>query len=362
VNKIPRSRGFHRSGISVRLLAFVTPRLPRVPLLCTGAALSSSCGEDRRADPHRAERPTRFSRALAPRFSEIWGQPVLVRKPPRRKTRSSARSMCPIGARWRHPADLGRLLVRDQPSPVQKLPYNGLKSSRRSRCWCVSVGHRRARLGSREHFRGIRGARESKAGSRCSLPLPSPGSSAHIKRRLPQEPARHGHRARTLQGRRTRGHRSPLSGQIQMMMVTPLLVEFALRALGRLKLLAAATARRDCGYLSFHGRRIGLPGLRANVVRADGARGPMPRATVARIYDDHGEDPSRSGLPGERYVTKQWFEVVGTRPSSSTEYHQIRIRRWARLIEPFTRERQSSASQAPHTSRATSTTSSSFRH
>src|SRR5260370_4131097 len=68
-------------GISVRLLAFVTAALASVPLLAPAQSF-----------PHRAVKivvPTSpggatdaFSRALAPRFSEIWGQPVLVENRP----------------------------------------------------------------------------------------------------------------------------------------------------------------------------------------------------------------------------------------------------------------------------------------
>src|SRR5258706_3719998 len=74
-------RIFMVSGISVRMLAFVAAALAVVPLLAPAQPF-----------PHRAVKivvPTSpggatdaFSRALAPRFSEIWGQPVLVENRP----------------------------------------------------------------------------------------------------------------------------------------------------------------------------------------------------------------------------------------------------------------------------------------
>src|SRR5439155_912675 len=69
-----------------------------------------------------------FSRALAPRFSEIWGQPVLV------ENRPGANQI--LGAEYvsRSAPDGATLLVSDASSFVinphlyRKLPYNGVKS------------------------------------------------------------------------------------------------------------------------------------------------------------------------------------------------------------------------------------------
>jgi len=65
------------SGISVRLFVFVTAALAAVPFLVSAQAFPSR--------PVKIVVPTSpggatdaFSRALAPRLSEIWGQPVLV--------------------------------------------------------------------------------------------------------------------------------------------------------------------------------------------------------------------------------------------------------------------------------------------
>src|SRR6266576_3643753 len=123
-----------------------------------------------------------------------------------------------------------------------------------------------------------------------------------------------------------------LSGQIQMMMVTPLLVESHARA-GRLKLLAAATARRIAALPELPTvAESGVPGYEAGTWFALMGPAGMPRATVARIYDDTAKillDP----VFRERYVTKQWFEVVGNTPEQFAEYIKSEYARWARLIE-----------------------------
>src|SRR5258705_8935734 len=120
-------RIFMVSGIAVRRLAFVTAALAAMPLLAPAQPF-----------PHRAVKiivPTSpggatdaFSRALAPRFSELWGQPVLV------ENRPGANQI--VGAEYVSKAapDGATLLVSDASSFVinphlyKKLPYNGLKS------------------------------------------------------------------------------------------------------------------------------------------------------------------------------------------------------------------------------------------
>jgi len=122
-----------------------------------------------------------------------------------------------------------------------------------------------------------------------------------------------------------------LSGQIQMMMVTPLLVEPHARA-GKLKLLAAATAQRIA-------RLPDLPTLAESVAPGYEAgtwfalMGPagMPRERVGAIYTDVVKvlnDPAFR----DRYVTQQWFEVVGNPPAEFAEYLKSEYERWERLI------------------------------
>src|SRR5438445_911268 len=113
------------SGISVRLLAFVTAALAAVPFLAPAQSF-----------PHRAVKivvPTSpggatdaFSRALAPRLSEIWGQPVLV------ENRPGANQILGADHVSKSAPDGTTLLVSDASSFVinphlyKKLPYDGV--------------------------------------------------------------------------------------------------------------------------------------------------------------------------------------------------------------------------------------------
>src|SRR5213592_4738256 len=127
------------SGISARLLALVTAALAAAPFAAPAQTFPSR--------PVKIVVPTSpggatdaFSRALAPRFSEIWGQPVLV------ENRPGANQI--VGAEYvsRSAPDGATLLVSDASSFVinphlyRKLPYNGVRASRRSPCWCDSRG------------------------------------------------------------------------------------------------------------------------------------------------------------------------------------------------------------------------------
>src|SRR5256714_12000353 len=119
--------GIMGSRTAVRLLAFVAAALATAPFLAPAQTF-----------PSRAVKivvPTSpggatdaFSRALAPRFSEIWGQPVLV------ENRPGANQI--VGAEYvsRSAPDGATLLVSDASSFVinphlyRNLPYNGVKS------------------------------------------------------------------------------------------------------------------------------------------------------------------------------------------------------------------------------------------
>jgi len=123
-----------------------------------------------------------------------------------------------------------------------------------------------------------------------------------------------------------------LSGQIQMMMVTPLLVESHARA-GRLKLLAAATARRIAALPELPTiAESGVPGYEAGTWFALVGPAGMPRGTVARIYDDTAKILLDRAFR-QQYVTKQWFEVVGNTPEEFAEYIKSEYARWDRLIK-----------------------------
>ncbi len=318
------------SGISVRMLAFVAAALAVVPLLAPAQPF-----------PHRAVKivvPTSpggatdaFSRALAPRFSEIWGQPVLV------ENRPGANQI--VGAEYvsKSAPDGATLLVSDASSFVinphlyKNLPYNGLKSFTPITVlvrfpWVIAV-HASVPANTFEELVALAKAKPGSL-SYGSFGL---GSSAHIsvdylKNLLGLDivhvPYKGAAPAVT----------DLLSGQIQMMMVTPLLVESHARA-GRLKLVAAATARRIAALPGLPTvAESGVPGYEAGTWFALMGPAGMPRGTVDRIYDDTAKillDP----VFRERYVTKQWFEVVGNTPEQFAEFIKSEYARWARLIE-----------------------------
>jgi tripartite-type tricarboxylate transporter receptor subunit TctC len=264
-------------------------------------------------------------------LSEIWGQPVLV------ENRPGANQI--VGAEYVSKAapDGATLLVSDASSFVinphlyKKLPYNGLKSFTPITVlvrfpWVIAV-HASVPANTFEELVALAKAKPGSL-SYGSFGL---GSSAHIsvdylKNLLGIDivhvPYKGAAPAVT----------DLLSGQIQMMMVTPLLVESHARA-GRLKLLAAATARRIAALPELPTvAESGVPGYEAGTWFALMGPAGMPRGTVARIYDDTAKillDP----VFRERYVTKQWFEVVGNTPEQFAEYIKSEYARWARLIE-----------------------------
>ena len=116
-----------------------------------------------------------------------------------------------------------------------------------------------------------------------------------------------------------------------MMMVTPLLVEPHARA-GKLRLIAAATANRIAALPKLPTvAESGAPGYAAGTWFALAGPAGMPREIVARIYGDVMkvlDDPAFR----ERYVTRQWFEVVGNTPEQFAEFLKTEYERWGRLI------------------------------
>lgn len=122
-----------------------------------------------------------------------------------------------------------------------------------------------------------------------------------------------------------------LSGRIQMMMVTPLLVEPHARS-GKLRLVAAATAQRIPGLPDLPTvAESGVPGYEAGTWFALVGPAGMPREVVAKVYADTARilaDPAFR----EQYVTRQWFEAVGNTPEQFAEYLKAEYARWERLI------------------------------
>jgi tripartite-type tricarboxylate transporter receptor subunit TctC len=272
-----------------------------------------------------------FSRALAPRLSEIWGQAVVV------ENRPGANQI--LGADYvsKSAPDGHALLVSDASSFVmnphlyRKLPYDGLHGFTPITVlvrfpWVIAV-HPSVGASTFQELVAYARANPGKL-SYGSFGL---GSSAHIsvdylKKLLGIDivhvPYRGAGPAVT----------DLLSGQIQMMMVTPLLVEPHARA-GKLKLVAAATAQRIAALPDLPTvAESGVPGYEAGTWFALVGPAGMPRDLVAKIYGDAVKvlnDPAFR----DRYVSKQWFEVVGNTPEQFAEYLKSEYERWDRLIK-----------------------------
>jgi len=123
-----------------------------------------------------------------------------------------------------------------------------------------------------------------------------------------------------------------LAGRIQMMMVTPLLVEPHARA-GKLRLVAAATAQRIPALPELPTvAESGVPGYEAGTWFALVGPAGMPREVVAKTYADTAAILADAEFR-EKYVTRQWFEAVGNTPEQFAEYLKTEYARWGRLIQ-----------------------------
>jgi tripartite-type tricarboxylate transporter receptor subunit TctC len=122
-----------------------------------------------------------------------------------------------------------------------------------------------------------------------------------------------------------------LAGQIQMMMVTPLLVEPHARA-GKLRLIAAATPNRIPRLPELPTiAESGVPGYEAGTWFALAGPAGMPREVTYAIYNEVKKvlnDPAFR----ERSLDKQWFEVVANTPDDFAAFLQKDYERWERLI------------------------------
>ena len=271
-----------------------------------------------------------FSRALAARLSEAWGQPVVV------ENRPGANQILGADHVSKSAPDGYTLLVSDASSFVinphlyKKLPYDGVHGFTPITVlvrfpWVIAV-HPSVPATTFRELVAYAKANPGKLSS-GSFGL---GSSAHISVdylknllgidivHVPYKGA--GPAVTDL-----------LSGQIQMMMVTPLLVEPHARA-GKLRLVAAATAQRiprlpDLPTVA----ESGVPGYEAGTWFALVGPAGIPREVVAKIYADTARilaDPAFR----EQYVTRQWFEAVGNTPEDFAAYIKSEYARWDRLI------------------------------
>jgi tripartite-type tricarboxylate transporter receptor subunit TctC len=271
-----------------------------------------------------------FSRALAPRLSEIWGQAVLV------ENRPGANQILGADHVSKSVPDGTTLLVSDASSFVmnphlyRKLPYDGLNGFTPITVlvrfpWVIAV-HASVRANT---FREFVALAKEKPGS-ISYGSFGLGSSAHISVNylknllgidIVHVPYKGAGPAVT----------DLLAGQIQMMMVTPLLVEPHARA-GRLRLLAAATAQRIPALPNLPTvAESGVPGYEAGTWFALMGPAGIPREIVARIYADTMRVLDNPAFR-EQYVTRQWFEVVGNTPDQFAEFLKSEYARWDRLI------------------------------
>ena len=122
-----------------------------------------------------------------------------------------------------------------------------------------------------------------------------------------------------------------LSGQIQMLMVTPLLVEPHARA-GKLRLIAAATPARIARLPELPTvAESGVPNYEAGTWFALAGPAGMPREATYAIYREVKKVLNEPAFK-ERYIDKQWFEVVANTPEEFADFLKSDYERWEKLI------------------------------
>ncbi len=271
-----------------------------------------------------------LSRSIGARLSEIWGQPVVV------ENRPGATQI--IGGEYVAKAspDGYTLLVSDaatfvmNPILYKKLPYDGRRAFTPITMlvrfpWVIAV-HPSVPANS---FQELIAYARAKPGA-LSYGSFGLGSSGHIsvdylKNLLGIDivhvPYKGAAPAVT----------DLLGGQIQMMMVTPLLVEPHARA-GKLKLVAAATRERiarlpDLPTVS----ESGVPGYEAGTWFALAGPAGMPREVTQAIYGGVKKVLNEPAFK-EKYIDKQWFEVVANTPEEFAAFLGTEYERWEKLI------------------------------
>jgi tripartite-type tricarboxylate transporter receptor subunit TctC len=272
-----------------------------------------------------------FARGLAPRLAEIWGQPVVV------ENRAGANQI--IGSEFVSKAapDGYTLLLSEASSFVmnphlyKKLPYDALRAFTPITAlvrfpWVVAV-HASVPAGSFREFVALARANPGKL-SYGSFGL---GSSGHISvdylksllgLQIVHVPYKGGGPAVA----------DLLSGQISMMMVTPLLVEPHART-GKLRLIAAATANRIAALPDLPTiAESGVPGYEAGTWLAFMGPAGMPHEIVAKVYADTMKVMS-DPVFRDQHVARQWFEVLGNTPEQFAGFLKSEYERWGRLIK-----------------------------
>ncbi|HUQ76842.1 MAG TPA: tripartite tricarboxylate transporter substrate binding protein [Burkholderiales bacterium] len=271
-----------------------------------------------------------LSRSLGGRLSEIWGQPVVV------ENRPGATQI--IGGEYvaKAPPDGYTLIVSDAATFIMnpilhpRLPYDGLRAFTPITLlvrfpWVVAI-HPSVPANDFQQFVAYARTRPGT----ISYGSFGTGSSGHISVdymkkllgidivHIPYKGA--GPAVTDL-----------LGGQIQMMMVTPLLVEPHARA-GKLRLIAAATPNRIARLPELPTiAESGVPGFEAGTWFALAGPAGMPREVTQAIY---GEVRKVLNEPAfrERHLDKQWFEVVANTPDDFAAFLQKDYERWEKLI------------------------------
>ena len=272
-----------------------------------------------------------LSRQIGGRLGELWGQTVLVENKP------GANQM--IGAEFvaKSAPDGYTLLVSDastyviNPHLYKKMPYDGLRGFTPITVlvrfpWVVAV-HPSVPANT---FQELVAHARAKPGA-LSYGSFGLGSSAHIsvdylKKLLGIDivhvPYKGAGPAVT----------DLLGGQIQMMMVTPLLVEPHARA-GKLRLLAAATRERIARLPELPTvSESGAPGYEAGTWFAIMGPAGMPREVTNSIYANIKLVLNEPAFR-DRYVDKQWFEIVANTPDEFAALLKTEYERWEKVVK-----------------------------
>ena len=271
-----------------------------------------------------------LSRSIGARLSEMWGQPVVVENKP------GATQI--IGGEYvaKSPPDGYTLIVSDaatfimNPILHKNLPYDGLRAFTPITLlvrfpWVIAV-HPSVPATTFQEFVAYARAHPGA----ISYGSFGTGSSGHISVDylknllgidLVHVPYKGAGPAVT----------DLLSGQIQMMMVTPLLVEPHARA-GKLRLIAAATPTRIPRLPELPTvAESGVPGYEAGTWFALAGPAGMPREVTNAIYAAVSKVLYEPAFK-ERYIDKQWFEVVANPPDEFAAFLQKDYQRWEKLI------------------------------
>jgi len=271
-----------------------------------------------------------LSRSLGARLSEVWGQPVVVENKP------GATQI--IGGEYvaKSAPDGYTLIVSDaatfimNPILHKSLPYDGLRAFTPITLlvrfpWVIAV-HPSVPATNFQEFVAYARAHPGA----ISYGSFGTGSSGHISVDylknllgidLVHVPYKGAGPAVT----------DLLSGQIQMMMVTPLLVEPHARA-GKLRLIAAATPARIARLPELPTvAESGAPGYEAGTWFALAGPAGMPREVTHTIYADVKKVLQEPAFK-ERNIDRQWFEVVANPPEEFAAFLQKDYERWERLI------------------------------